>query len=90
VRHLSDIVDPRQSHVDNVVPIRRTKPRPRSSRPVVLFDHENPEVHAADRCVLLTLVEAKAIASLLQSARAHLPSPKACDEAVSILTGKRS
>jgi hypothetical protein len=54
-----------------------------------MFDQDDPEVNAADRCVVLTQIEAQLIASLLNVARSHLPSPKACDEAISLLVGKR-
>ena len=75
----------------NVIDLRaRTKPSPRHpsmlDRDVEMFDQDTA---AADRCVLLTMVEAQAIAGLLRSARSHLPSPKACDEAIALLTPKR-
>jgi hypothetical protein len=54
-----------------------------------MFDQDDADVNAADRCVLLTKAEAVRIAALLQSARSHLPSPKAVDEACALLTGRR-
>ena len=57
--------------------------------PVEMFDQDDPEVNAAHRCVLLTQAEAVRIAELLRCARGHLPSPKACDEAISLLRRSR-
>jgi hypothetical protein len=85
------IAGTREHHVSNVVPLHR--PRVNPNHPSVtpatgVFDQEDPAVHAADRCVLLTQIEAQLIASLLNTARAHLPSPRACDQAIELLTGK--
>lgn len=86
-----DIGEPRRSHVDNVRTLRpavATNPRHPSLQPVVMYDQET-DANAADRCVLLTQPEARAIATLLRTARAHLPSPRACDDAIQLLTGHR-
>ncbi len=80
-----ELPEPRNSHV---IDIRTRANRSRQRHPSTqFFDQEND--NAADRCVLLTQIEAQLIASLLNSARSHLPSPKACDEAISLLMGKR-
>jgi hypothetical protein len=55
----------------------------------VMFDQDDPDVFAADRCVLLTKIEAAHIATLLVAARGHLPSPGACDQAIELLKGRR-
>jgi hypothetical protein len=83
-----ELPEPRNSHV---VDIRtRATIRARRRHPSVApFDQEDPNVNAADRCVLLTRIEAQLIASLLNSAKRHLPSPKACQEAIDLLMGKR-
>lgn len=88
-RDVFEIAGHRDHHVDNVVALRRPKVNPRhpSIQAPVMFDQDDPDVAAADRCVLLTKVEAAHIATLLKVARAHLPSPKACDEAVRLLAG---
>lgn len=83
------IAEPRNRHLQLVAQRPRINPKHPSVQ-AKLFDQADPEVHAADRCVLLTQIEAQLIASLLKSARAHLPSPKAVDEAVAILMGKAS
>ena len=80
------ITEPRLSHVDNVHPIRpaaAVDPRHPS-----MYDRDD-EDHNAHTCVLLTRIEAHAIAGLLRAARGHLPSPKACDDAIQILTKLR-
>jgi hypothetical protein len=84
-----ELPEPRNSHV-NVVELHPRIPRISRRHPSLqpaFFDQDVD--NAADRCVLLTPIEAKAIASLLQSARSHLPSPRACDDAIAILMGKR-
>jgi hypothetical protein len=83
-----DLPEPRHTHVGNVVQFRRPSLRHPSMQPT-MFDQDDADVNAADRCVLLTQIEAQLIASLLKSARSHLPSPKACDDAIEILMGKR-
>ena len=83
-----ELPEPRNSHVVDV----RTRATLRSRRrhpSTTPFDQEDPDVNAADRCVLLTKLEAQLIASLLNSARGHLPSPRAVDDAISLLMGKR-
>ena len=85
-----ELPEPRNSHIGNVTPLHPHIPRVRSIRhPSVMFDQDDPDVNAADRCVVLTQLEAQLIASLLNVARSHLPSPKACDEAIELLVGKR-
>lgn len=80
-----ELPEPRNSHLTNVTPLY---PRiPRSHRHPSMYDQEQD--NSADRCVLLTQIEAQLIASLLNSARGHLPSPRAVDEAISLLMGKR-
>lgn len=82
--------EPRHDHV-NVIElrprVRKQERRPPST--TEFFDQDDPDLHAADRCVVLTQIEAQLIASLLNSARSHLPSPRACDGAISLLVGKR-
>jgi len=83
-----ELPEPRNSHVVDI----RTRATTRSRRrhpSMTPFDQEDPDLAAADRCILLTQIEAQLIASLLNSARSHLPSPRACDEAISLLMGKR-
>lgn len=63
----------------NLRPMRHRHP---SMQP---FDQD---LQAADRCVLLTQLEGQLIASLLRTARPHLPSPKAVDDAISLLMPK--
>lgn len=87
-----EIAGQREHHLGNVLPLQRPRVNPRHpslhERPV-MFDQDDPEVAAADRCVLLTKIEAQLIASLLNTARAHLPSPKACDQAIELLVGPK-
>lgn len=74
---------PDRPHVANVVPMTRRG----RGRPVVqpsVFDHE---LEQRDEVVTLTRAEAQAIAGLLRSARAHLPSPVAVDQAITLLRG---
>lgn len=87
-RHDTPIVEPRNRHLHLVEARQRVNPPHPSTQPA-MFDQDDPEVNAAHRCVLLTAAEAVRIAALLHSARAHLPSPKAVDEACAILTGRR-
>lgn len=87
-----EIPEPRNSHLRLVDVRGRSRSVHPSSRPLKIFDQDlqdDPEVSAADRCVLLTKIEAQLIASLLNIARAHLPSPKACDQAIELLVGPR-
>ena len=81
-----EIPPPRHRHL-TLVEQRRVSGRHPSLQPVqtVVFDQEDPEVHAADRCVLLTEVEAQSIAGVLRHARGHCPSPSALDEALELL-----
>jgi hypothetical protein len=66
----------------NVIELRpRINPHHPSVQPA-LFDQDKP--------VTIPALQAQLIASLLKSARPHLPSPKACDEAIAILMGERS
>jgi hypothetical protein len=86
-----EIAGTREHHVSNVVPLHRPRVNPNHpsiTTSTVVFDQEDPAVHAADRCVLLTQIEAQLIATLLDMARPHLPSPLACDQAIELLTGK--
>ena len=83
-----ELPEPRNSHVVDV----RTRATTRSRRrhpSTTPFDQESQDVNAASECVLLTKIEAQLIASLLNSARGHLPSPRAVDDAISLLMGKR-
>jgi len=83
-RRFPELPEPRHSHVDNVVPFRsRVNPRHPSVQ-AVLFDQADPAVHA-DRCVVLTHLEAQSIAGVLRHARGHCPSPAALDEALALL-----
>ncbi len=75
------IDEPRHGHVDNVRPIRRDVT---ARHPSQFYDRADEDQGAAT-CVLLTTLEAQLIASLLRSARARLPSPKACDAAIALL-----
>ena len=77
----------RQHSLGTVTPIRRDMP---AARQVSMFDQDDPDVHAADRCVLLTRIEAQSIAGVLRHARRHCPSPAAVDEAIALLTGGAS
>ncbi len=87
-----EVPEPRNDHV-NVVEFRsrrsRINQRHRSLQPPVMFDQDDADMNSADRCVLLTQAEAVRIAELLRCARGHLPSPKACDEAIGLLTKKK-
>jgi hypothetical protein len=49
-----------------------------------MFDQQQ---EPSEQFVKLTRIEAQLIASLLNVARAHLPSPKSCDEAIALLMG---
>ncbi len=69
--------------------IPRISRRHPSMRPE-FFDQEDPDLAAASECVMLTKMEAQAIAGVLRHARGHCPSPKACDDAIELLMGKRS
>lgn len=87
----AEIMGRREHHLSNVVPIRR-RARPVGRHPslsgrgrVEMFDQDAPSVADAAGCVLLTPVEAQLIASVLEHARGHVPSPRACDEAHSLL-----
>jgi hypothetical protein len=83
-----ELPEPRHSHVGNVIELRpRINPRHPSLQPVqtTMFDQDDPEVHAADRCVVLTEIEAQSIAGVLRHARGHCPSPGALDEALELL-----
>lgn len=87
-----EIAGHRDHHVGNVIALRRPEVNPRhpSVTSPGVFDQDDPDVAAADRCVLLTKLEAQLIASLLKCARGHLPSPKAADEAITLLVGDRA
>ena len=87
-----EIAPHREHHLANVVPLQRpvgVNPRHPSVRSTEMFDQDDPDLAAADRCVLITKVEAAHIATLLNVARGHLPSPKAVDQAIRLLGGKR-
>jgi hypothetical protein len=84
-RHVTPIAEPRNRHLALVEARPRINPRHPSVRGVELFDQEDPEVHAADRCVVLTALEAQSIAGVLRHARGHCPSPGALDEALELL-----
>ena len=77
-----EINAPRDHHVANVTPIRPAHPS-LYGRPE-MFDQETA---ADDEVVKLTKIEAQLIATLIRSARSHLPSPRAADEAVALLMG---
>lgn len=78
----NDVSEPRHRHLELVA----TRPRLRhpSMHRTEMFDQEQLP---ADSCVVIPRIQAQLIASLLNSARPHLPSPKAVDEAISILMG---
>ncbi len=85
-----ELPEPRNTHV-NIVEFRarrRSEQRHPSQRSPKMYD-QDLDANAADRCVVLTKIEAAHIATLLNVARAHLPSPKAVDQCIAILTGKR-
>lgn len=88
-RHDTPIAEPRNRHLQLVETRSRVNPRHPSVRAVEMFDQDDADAHAADRCILVTMPEGVRIAALLQSVRHHLPSPKAVDEACAILMGKR-
>jgi hypothetical protein len=77
-----EIAPHREHHLGNVVPLHQPL-RPRRVRPE-MFDREQ---EPPEQFVKLTRIEAQLIASLLNVARAHLPSPKSCDEAIALLMG---
>jgi hypothetical protein len=77
-----EIAGHRDHHLANVTPLHQPL-RPRRVRPE-MFDHEQ---EPPEQFVKLTRIEAQLIASLLNVARAHLPSPKSCDEAIALLMG---
>lgn len=79
-----EIPEPRNRHL-SVVAARQPVKRRRPSGSPVLFNQDDPEVHAADRCVVLTEIEAQTIAGVLRHARGHCPSPGALDEALELL-----
>lgn len=84
------VVEPRHSHLTLVGARPRINPRhPSLYNPPAMFDQDDPEVSAADRCVMLTTIEAQLIASMLNAVRGHVPSPKAVDQAIELLTGKK-
>jgi hypothetical protein len=85
-RHVTPIAEPRNRHLALVEARPRINPRHPSVRAVELFDQNDPDVHAADRCVVLTEIEAQSIAGVLRHARGHCPSPKVVDEAIALLT----
>lgn len=58
----------------------------RRKHPTAMFDQDTA---AADRAVLLTCVEAQTIAQLINSLRAHAPSPRSCDTAIALLCPPR-
>lgn len=91
-RDAFEIAGHRDHHVDNVVALHRpvVNPRHPSLQSPIMFDQDDPEVAAADRCVLLTKIEAAHIATLLNVARGHLPSPRAVDQAIGLLRGHRA
>lgn len=63
--------------MSNVVPLRKP----------VAVNPRHPSLHTPK--VTLTRLEAELIASLLDTARNALPSPKAVDAAIELLTGGR-
>jgi hypothetical protein len=90
-RHF-EIPEPRNSSLTNVTPLHPRIPRISLRHPSLrtdLFDQEDPDLAAASECVMLTKIEAQAIAGVLRHARGHCPSPKACDDAIELLMGKR-
>jgi hypothetical protein len=83
-----EIAPHREQHPANVVPLQRpvaVNPRHPSVR-AEMFDQD---LAAPDQFVKLSRVEAAHIATLLNVARGHLPSPRAVDEAIRLLGGKR-
>jgi hypothetical protein len=84
-RHLNPIAEPRNRHLTLIAERPRINPNHPSVRGVELFDQNDPDVHAADRCVVLTEIEAQTIAGVLRHARGHCPSPGALNEALELL-----
>ena len=82
-----EITARREHHLANVVPLRRVNPsHPSLHGSPAMFDQDRA---APDQFVKLSMIEAQLIASLLNVARNHLPSPRAVDEAIRLLGGKR-
>ena len=77
-----EIAGHRDHHLANVVPLHQPL-RPGRVRPEMFDQQAEPP----EQFVKLTRIEAQLIASLLNVARAHLPSPKSCDEAIALLMG---
>ena len=85
-----EIAPHREHHLANVVPLRK----PVAVNPNHPSLYDRPEMFdqdkaAPDQFVKLTKIEASHIATLLNVARNHLPSPRAVDEAIRLLGGKR-
>jgi hypothetical protein len=76
-----DLIPQARDHSMGVV--RQLRPVVVNPRHPSLFDQDEA---AADRAVLLTGAEAKLIAAVLRHARGHVPSPKALDEAIDLLS----
>lgn len=70
-----ELPEPRHSNITNLRP--RFSPRHPSVRSTCMFDQDDPDLK--DRVVTLTELEAQLIASLLNTARPHLPSPRAVE-----------
>ena len=79
-----DPMTARLHHVANVIPLHR--PVAVNPRHPSMYDRTTEPPAAT---VTLTRIEAQLIASLLQVARGHLPSPKAVDDAIGLLVGDR-
>jgi hypothetical protein len=82
--HGFEIAPHREHHLGNVTPLHQPL-RPRRVRPEMFDQQQEPP----EQFVKLTRIEAQLIASLLNVARAHLPSPRAVDQAVELLKGQR-
>lgn len=83
IRRHPMITKPRHGHVDNVRPLH--PPVAVNPHHPSLYDRTDEDPSSAT-CVLLTRIEAQLIASLIHVARRHLPSQRAADEAIELLT----
>lgn len=91
---VTEIRGHREHHVANLAPLVRpvaVNPNHPSLWRPRLFDwaRHDPELARSGRDVLVREATAKAIVSLLEQARPHVPSPIACDDAIALLRGAR-
>jgi hypothetical protein len=85
-RDVTPIAEPRNRHLTLIAERPRISPRHHSVRATEFFDQDDPDLTwGADRCVVLTALEAQSIAGVLRHARGHCPSPGALDEALELL-----